>query len=543
MQSTSAPGGPHSANRATGAAAAPPPAHGPPMSAGGGDHPHGAGGGMSVGGATEAGALAQAGAGSTAEVAELSKAAARRVVDLRSDTVTKPTGAMREAMKNAEVDDDVIGIDPTVDRLQRQVAQMMGKEAGLFVPSGTMGNLICVLVHCEPFLLTVNTQLRSSEHGTEAGGADDGEGGGAVRAARHHGEPHLRARALRGAGGADDGEGGGDVRAARHHGEPHLRARALRGGRGDTRGSGFETSQNEQGGVATLGGVHPRPTSLSPHSQPLSTPLAQFSPTTTTGARQRGDIGGGFAHQRVRAGGSGEATLGGGRASTHGGEQGRRHHGPQEGGAAWLAGCPVPIPHPLSVPPTSSTPLFPLSCSSTPSVLAQVRGSEVILGAESHISVYEQGGVATLGSVHPRTVVNKADGTMDLKKMLLAVCLLPLTSTPRCPVFLNPSLPTLLLLSCSLPLCSPRCGACQCHSYQCQCHSYQCQCLSYHVYATPIMSYLYHFSLTPASLSLKSAPTSFISPVLPPVLSAFNVCLLLSMLSPAFSLSGAEGVP
>ncbi|CAI5513233.1 unnamed protein product, partial [Closterium sp. Naga37s-1] len=149
MQSTSAPGGPHSANRATGGAAAPPPALGPPMSAGGGDHPHGAGGGMSVGGAAEAGALAQAGAGSTAEVAELSKAAARRVVDLRSDTVTKPTGAMREAMKNAEVDDDVIGIDPTVDRLQRQVAQMMGKEAGLFVPSGTMGNLICVLVHCE----------------------------------------------------------------------------------------------------------------------------------------------------------------------------------------------------------------------------------------------------------------------------------------------------------------------------------------------------------------------------------------------------------
>ncbi|CAI5522084.1 unnamed protein product [Closterium sp. Naga37s-1] len=149
MQSTSAPGGPHSANRATGGAAAPPPAHGPPMSAGGGDHPHGAGGGMSVGGAAEAGALAQAGAGSTAGVAELSKAAARRVVDLRSDTVTKPTGAMREAMKNAEVDDDVIGIDPTVDRLQRQVATMMGKEAGLFVPSGTMGNLICVLVHCE----------------------------------------------------------------------------------------------------------------------------------------------------------------------------------------------------------------------------------------------------------------------------------------------------------------------------------------------------------------------------------------------------------
>lgn len=74
---------------------------------------------------------------------------ARRVVDLRSDTVTKPTAAMRVAMANAEVDDDVLGVDPTISALQKQMAKIMGKEGGLFVPSGTMGNLIAVLVHCE----------------------------------------------------------------------------------------------------------------------------------------------------------------------------------------------------------------------------------------------------------------------------------------------------------------------------------------------------------------------------------------------------------
>eukprot|EP00250_Pteridium_aquilinum_P006625 c16503_g1_i1 orf=970-2070(+) len=73
----------------------------------------------------------------------------KRIVDLRSDTVTKPTPAMREAMASAEVDDDVLGVDPTVDRLQQQMAQICGKDAGLFVASGTMGNLISVLVHCE----------------------------------------------------------------------------------------------------------------------------------------------------------------------------------------------------------------------------------------------------------------------------------------------------------------------------------------------------------------------------------------------------------
>lgn len=72
-----------------------------------------------------------------------------RTVDLRSDTVTKPTEAMRAAMAAADVDDDVLGSDPTAAQLESEVARVMGKEAGLFVPSGTMSNLICVMVHCE----------------------------------------------------------------------------------------------------------------------------------------------------------------------------------------------------------------------------------------------------------------------------------------------------------------------------------------------------------------------------------------------------------
>lgn len=73
----------------------------------------------------------------------------KRVLDMRSDTVTKPTEAMRNAMANAEVDDDVLSYDPTAHHLETEVARIMGKEAGLFVPSGTMGNLISVLVHCD----------------------------------------------------------------------------------------------------------------------------------------------------------------------------------------------------------------------------------------------------------------------------------------------------------------------------------------------------------------------------------------------------------
>lgn len=69
-------------------------------------------------------------------------------VDLRSDTVTKPTPAMRAAMAAAEVGDDVFGEDATINRLQAMAAERTGKEAGLFVPSGTMGNLAAVLAHC-----------------------------------------------------------------------------------------------------------------------------------------------------------------------------------------------------------------------------------------------------------------------------------------------------------------------------------------------------------------------------------------------------------
>lgn len=70
------------------------------------------------------------------------------IVDLRSDTVTQPTPEMRIAMAAAPVGDDVYGEDPTVNRLQEMAAARLGKEAGLFVPSGTMGNLVAVLAHC-----------------------------------------------------------------------------------------------------------------------------------------------------------------------------------------------------------------------------------------------------------------------------------------------------------------------------------------------------------------------------------------------------------
>ena len=70
-------------------------------------------------------------------------------IDLRSDTVTKPTPEMREAMAEAEVGDDVYGDDPTVNRLEALAASMLGKEASVFVPSGTMGNLLALLVHCQ----------------------------------------------------------------------------------------------------------------------------------------------------------------------------------------------------------------------------------------------------------------------------------------------------------------------------------------------------------------------------------------------------------
>jgi len=71
-------------------------------------------------------------------------------IDLRSDTVTKPSPAMREAMLHAEVDDDVIDVDPTVAALQSRIAEMTGKQAALFMPSGTMTNQIGLRLHCRP---------------------------------------------------------------------------------------------------------------------------------------------------------------------------------------------------------------------------------------------------------------------------------------------------------------------------------------------------------------------------------------------------------
>ena len=73
-----------------------------------------------------------------------------RIIDLRSDTVTKPTEAMRDAMARAEVGDDVYGEDPTVNRLQEMVAGLLGKKAALFVPSGTMANQLAIRIQTQP---------------------------------------------------------------------------------------------------------------------------------------------------------------------------------------------------------------------------------------------------------------------------------------------------------------------------------------------------------------------------------------------------------
>ena len=72
------------------------------------------------------------------------------LIDLRSDTVTRPTAGMRAAMAEAPVGDDVMNEDPTVNRLQERLAEMLGKEAALFVPTGTMSNQICIKVHTQP---------------------------------------------------------------------------------------------------------------------------------------------------------------------------------------------------------------------------------------------------------------------------------------------------------------------------------------------------------------------------------------------------------
>jgi threonine aldolase len=94
-----------------------------------------------------------------------------RIVDLRSDTLTKPTPAMRRAMAEAEVGDDVFGEDPTVNRLEEMSAERLGKEAGLFVASGTMANLVSLLAHCnrgDEIILGDNSHTFYSEQGGAA---------------------------------------------------------------------------------------------------------------------------------------------------------------------------------------------------------------------------------------------------------------------------------------------------------------------------------------------------------------------------------------
>ena len=74
----------------------------------------------------------------------------KRPIDLRSDTVTRPTPEMRVCIANAEVGDDVIDVDPTVEQLEQRTAEILGKEAALFMPSGSMTNQIAVRLHCQP---------------------------------------------------------------------------------------------------------------------------------------------------------------------------------------------------------------------------------------------------------------------------------------------------------------------------------------------------------------------------------------------------------
>ena len=95
----------------------------------------------------------------------------RKLIDLRSDTVTVPCAGMRRAMANAEVGDDVIDIDPTVERLQHRIAEMLGMEAAMFMPSGTMTNQVAVRLHCRPgdeFLCEEGCHIYNYEQGAFA---------------------------------------------------------------------------------------------------------------------------------------------------------------------------------------------------------------------------------------------------------------------------------------------------------------------------------------------------------------------------------------
>jgi threonine aldolase len=114
------------------------------------------------------------------------------VIDLRSDTVTVPTPGMREAMASAEVGDDVYGGDPTVKRLEARVAELLGKEDAVYVPSGTMSNQIAFRVHTEPGDMAI---MDGSAHMV----INEGGGGAA-----HSGVTVWRVRGSVGVFGADD---------------------------------------------------------------------------------------------------------------------------------------------------------------------------------------------------------------------------------------------------------------------------------------------------------------------------------------------------
>src|SRR5258706_2699195 len=94
------------------------------------------------------------------------------MIDLRSDTVTRPSSAMRAAMAAAEVGDDVFGDDPTVNKLQAVSAERFGMQAGLFFPSGTQSNLAAVMAHCargEEVILGQDAPTYKDEAGGAAG--------------------------------------------------------------------------------------------------------------------------------------------------------------------------------------------------------------------------------------------------------------------------------------------------------------------------------------------------------------------------------------
>lgn len=94
-----------------------------------------------------------------------------QLIDLRSDTVTKPSAAMRQAMANAPVGDDVIDVDPTVDRLEKLIAELLNKQAAMFMPSGTMTNQIAVRLHCRPgdeFICEEGCHIYNYEQGAYA---------------------------------------------------------------------------------------------------------------------------------------------------------------------------------------------------------------------------------------------------------------------------------------------------------------------------------------------------------------------------------------